>query len=108
MENKALKVEGHSFISNDKIDALLEIRDLCFLPSVKERKNFLVLVAAAAGADRVQDITESNFGSAYLTAKAILHRIGEDVFKFHKSNYVADVLYKKAITKSRSYQNGGI
>ncbi len=80
MENRAMKIEGTSFITSEKIAAINEIKDMCFLPTVKEHKNFLILVAASAGCDRIQDIQEKDFGTAYLTAKQILHRIGAAVF----------------------------
>ena len=68
-------------IGYDKVKLIHEIKDMCFFPTTEEKKKFLSQVAGSVGCSRIEDIQEPDYGTAYLTAKAILHKIGEDIFK---------------------------
>jgi hypothetical protein len=84
-QKESTSVEGPRFISEDNILLLNELKDLCYFPSPIQRKQFIASVCESVGAKSFKEITELNFGTAYLTALGILHRVGEEVFK-SKSN----------------------
>jgi glycerophosphoryl diester phosphodiesterase len=106
MENfKTAQAEGSSFISIDQLALLQELQQLCFFPTIAERKDFFNKVAKSANAKHIYEIKSPDFGTAYLTALAMLHAAGEKVFRPNMET--SEVLYKMAINKSRNYQNKG-
>lgn len=81
METTAKLAEGLRFISKGKVSILVEITDMCFFFSKKERSDFIKKVSASVGCKSFEEIKETDFGTAFLYAESILHSIGEKVFR---------------------------
>jgi len=53
---------------------------MCYFPSNSIKKQFYKRVCDSVGASKLEEIDSNDFGTAYLTAEAMLHREGERVF----------------------------
>lgn len=72
-------------INQQQIDAILELRNLCFFETIKERKAFLTKVSYSVGVSKIEEIDEKMYQKAFGTAKSILHKRGELVFRAQKN-----------------------
>jgi hypothetical protein len=73
-----------TYIGKEEIEAILEIRDLCFFHDEDELNQFWDQVLTTCHADTIYSIPENDFETAYLMARSILYKRGEQVFKSHR------------------------
>lgn len=75
------------------------MKDLCYFPDTPLRNAFIIQVSYAAGCEKFEDIKECDFGSAFLTAKLILQKVGENIWS--PSDEYFNVLLKVVIRHDR-------
>jgi hypothetical protein len=68
-------------IGTNEIEALVDTLNLCFFKNLSQKDSFWKAVLRAGKSNTIQGIRLENFDSAFLTAKSILRKRGQEVFK---------------------------
>lgn len=72
-------------IGKDEIGVIVDICNRCYFPLRSEKQLFFNKVCKSVGVDKLEEISEDQFEKAYHVALALLHKVGEDVFKTKKN-----------------------
>lgn len=100
METKLVSVSSVPLIGKEEITALVEICNRCYFPNKSEKKLFFSKVCDAVGVSQLDQINEEQFEKAFNAARALLYKVGEDVFRskrtWHKAKRSDLIIFDEA------------
>lgn len=79
------KLDSVQLIGKEEILVIVDICNCCYFPNKGDKKLFFSKVCDAVGVKQLEQIPEDKFLIAYHAAKALLYKVGEDVFRAKKT-----------------------
>lgn len=100
----ALNNELVDFIGHEEIEAFDEVRSMCFFKNKKEENAFWTQVLFAGKCNALHEMTMENFECAYIKARQILCKRGQDIFRPYANKHtVRNLQYAIAVKRIRGY-----